>query len=86
MDGKLALKYVGKDVEAMKVIAKASSDRSLADFQTVGSFPFFPFVLVFPSIRQPKYKCVLAHVTGVNHVQEGIAGRPYHPFSSGRSV
>ncbi|GAV05989.1 hypothetical protein RvY_16033 [Ramazzottius varieornatus] len=34
VDGKLALKYVGRDVEAMKAIARASSDRSLADFQT----------------------------------------------------
>jgi len=33
VDGKLALKYIGKDVEALKTIAKASSDRSLADFQ-----------------------------------------------------
>jgi hypothetical protein len=36
IDGKLALKYLGKDVEALKAIAKASSDRSLADFKEVG--------------------------------------------------
>ncbi|XP_055333244.1 26S proteasome non-ATPase regulatory subunit 11A-like [Paramacrobiotus metropolitanus] len=33
VDGKLALKYVGKDVEALKAVARASSDRSLSDFQ-----------------------------------------------------
>ncbi|OQV22745.1 26S proteasome non-ATPase regulatory subunit 11A [Hypsibius exemplaris] len=33
VDGKLALKYIGTDVEALKAIARASSDRSLADFQ-----------------------------------------------------
>ncbi|GFT20179.1 26S proteasome non-ATPase regulatory subunit 11 [Nephila pilipes] len=32
--GKLALKYAGIDVDAMKTIATASSKRSLADFQT----------------------------------------------------
>ena len=31
--GKLALKYAGKDIEALKAIAKASHKRSLADFQ-----------------------------------------------------
>jgi len=31
--GKLALKYAGKDIEALKTIAKASHKRSLADFQ-----------------------------------------------------
>ena len=31
--GKLALKYVGKDIDALKAIAKASHKRSLADFQ-----------------------------------------------------
>lgn len=33
--GKLALKYSGQDVEAMKLIAQASHNRSLADFQKV---------------------------------------------------
>ena len=37
ISGKLALKYVGPDVEAMKLIAQASHKRSLADFQQVGS-------------------------------------------------
>jgi 26S proteasome regulatory subunit N6 len=33
VSGKLALKYVGADVEAMKQIAQASHKRSLADFE-----------------------------------------------------
>ena len=35
MSGKLALKYTGKNAEAMKAIAQASKDRSLADFKKV---------------------------------------------------
>lgn len=35
--GKLALKYAGIDVDAMKTIAAASSKRSLAEFQEVSS-------------------------------------------------
>ncbi len=31
--GKLALKYAGKDIDALKAIAKSSHKRSLADFQ-----------------------------------------------------
>jgi 26S proteasome regulatory subunit N6 len=31
--GKLALRYYGKDIEAMKMLAKAAEDRSLADFR-----------------------------------------------------
>lgn len=33
MSGKLALKYVGEDLNAMKAIAEAAQKRSLADFQ-----------------------------------------------------
>ncbi|XP_026478172.1 26S proteasome non-ATPase regulatory subunit 11-like [Ctenocephalides felis] len=33
VSGKLALKYAGQDIEAMKAVACASSKRSLADFQ-----------------------------------------------------
>ena len=35
VSGKLALKYVGQDIDAMKAVAKASKNRSLADFQSV---------------------------------------------------
>jgi len=34
VSGKLALKYTGADIEAMKLVANASKNRSLADFQT----------------------------------------------------
>jgi len=33
VSGKLALKYSGSDIEAMKLVAQASKNRSLADFQ-----------------------------------------------------
>ncbi len=33
MSGKLALKYPGSEIEAMKAISQASKKRSLADFQ-----------------------------------------------------
>ena len=33
--GKLALKYAGAQVEAMQYIAKASQDRSVAEFEQV---------------------------------------------------
>ena len=35
VSGKLALRYSGPDVDAMKSIAQASQKRSLADFQQV---------------------------------------------------
>ena len=34
MSGKLALKYQGTQIEAMKQVAQASKNRSLAEFQT----------------------------------------------------
>ena len=34
MSGKLALKYTGSDIEAMKDVSKAAKARSLADFQS----------------------------------------------------
>ena len=40
VSGKLALKYSGPSVDAMKSIAQASHKRSLADFQAV-SYRFF---------------------------------------------
>nr|NVI77838.1 regulatory particle non-ATPase 6 [Cucujiformia] len=33
ISGKLAIKYAGKDINAMKAVAQASHKRSLADFQ-----------------------------------------------------
>jgi 26S proteasome regulatory subunit N6 len=35
MSVKIALKYSGRDVEALKAVAQASKKRSLADFQQV---------------------------------------------------
>ena len=35
ISGKLALKYVGKEIESIKAIAAASTKRSLAEFKKV---------------------------------------------------
>ncbi len=40
MSVKLALKYGGRDVDALKAVAQASKKRSLADFQQVEIFCF----------------------------------------------
>lgn len=40
LSGKLALKYVGSDLDAMKAIADSAHKRSLFDFQAaIGKFP-----------------------------------------------
>lgn len=41
VSGKIALKYSGSDIDAMKAISQAAKKRSLADFQKVkrDSFP-----------------------------------------------
>ncbi len=36
VSGKLALKYSGTQIDAMKAISQAAKKRSLADFQKVG--------------------------------------------------
>jgi 26S proteasome regulatory subunit N6 len=41
VSGKLALKYVGSNIDAMKAVAKASKNRSLADFNAVSFRDFF---------------------------------------------
>ena len=43
MSVKLALKYSGRDVEALKAVAQASKKRSLADFQQV-NLTFFVII------------------------------------------
>ena len=45
VSGKLALRYSGPDVEAMKSIAQASQKRSLADFQKVIKMNFIVIYL-----------------------------------------
>ena len=37
VSGKLALKYQGTEIEAMKEVAQASKNRSLAEFQNVSN-------------------------------------------------
>ena len=39
--GKLALKYGGREIDAIRAIASASQKRSLADFQKVDYFTHF---------------------------------------------
>jgi len=44
MSVKLALKYGGRDVDAMKAVAQASKKRSLADFQQVCCLNFQRYI------------------------------------------
>ena len=49
VSGKLALKYVGSNIDAMKAVAKASKNRSLADFQTASSNNEYFFLTLVPT-------------------------------------
>jgi len=46
VSGKLALKYIGDEVDAMKAIAQASHKRSLAEFESVCMQTFFECALM----------------------------------------
>jgi len=43
LSGKLGLKYAGRNVEALKHVAKASRDRSLAEFNQVSMLQIIRF-------------------------------------------
>ena len=47
VSGKLALKYSGSEIEAMKAISHASKARSLADFQKVRELNYLIIFVVF---------------------------------------
>ena len=56
VSGKLALKYQGSEIEAMKEVAQASKNRSLAEFQSVSISSLF-ILTTFPTIFKKLEKC-----------------------------
>ena len=74
MSGKLALRYSGPNVEAMKSIAQASQKRSLANFQKVKLFNFGLFGNDFfysnVSLTWNKISILVLHfsATGLNQI------------------
>ena len=55
--GKLALKYAGAQVEAMQCIAKASQDRSVAEFKQVHLYSASSCIHVHCTVQMLMYTC-----------------------------